>query len=455
MYHEATICNLLEIVMFHQHVVESCGDEMLELVDYCVRKMTWLNSMNAEERNRLHENIHVSYVNGNTPTVNVPTRAEEFKHQKLELDFKCGVVAVGILRFLAEHVALLPLSVANRMYNTHDVILGLIPLVDAPPWTYRAQDGKWKKFNDQKWKVVLVENLLEITKTEAQVWIALYNLIFSDIGRDRYTFNSFRKGQLLSIRKYLNDVMIDQLPFLADLQRFMDELSIMETPSAASLGNNSLIMEAIPMMRESLVKNKNWEQYAKQQVDAIFSTLTENDRRNDMQRLADVYNQDGIDALLGNQETLVEISKKPKAIQLNCTLDNKSNELYHFEVDLGTMKAQNTPHGAYNRYVLRTLNDSASAVGKIDQVRTAITFDDDSKTDLMDIKMEPLPEREDGATSTEALPSKLWRQIGTLEMGKGIVQLQFIRIGHQPESEASDYNFGAAYLSVPCHEIVS
>lgn len=48
--------------------------------------------------------------------------------------------------------------------------------------------------------------------------------------RQRYHFNSFRKGQLLRVRKYLNEVMLDQLPFLADVQRFIDELTVADVP---------------------------------------------------------------------------------------------------------------------------------------------------------------------------------------------------------------------------------
>jgi hypothetical protein len=36
--------------------------------------------------------------------------------------------------------------------------------------------------------------------------------------RRRYHFNSFRKAQLLRARKYLNEVLLDQLPVLADMQ---------------------------------------------------------------------------------------------------------------------------------------------------------------------------------------------------------------------------------------------
>lgn len=44
LYHEATLANLLKIAMFHGHICEQAGDLLIELADYCARKMTMLIS---------------------------------------------------------------------------------------------------------------------------------------------------------------------------------------------------------------------------------------------------------------------------------------------------------------------------------------------------------------------------------------------------------------------------
>ena len=45
LYHEATLSNFLEVVMFHGHVCEQAGGDLLiELTDYCARKMAMLIS---------------------------------------------------------------------------------------------------------------------------------------------------------------------------------------------------------------------------------------------------------------------------------------------------------------------------------------------------------------------------------------------------------------------------
>lgn len=43
MYHEASICNLLEVMLYHKTACESSEDALVELIDYCSRKFVALN----------------------------------------------------------------------------------------------------------------------------------------------------------------------------------------------------------------------------------------------------------------------------------------------------------------------------------------------------------------------------------------------------------------------------
>ena len=38
MYHEASICNLMEVMLYHRTACESNEDALVELIDYCYRK---------------------------------------------------------------------------------------------------------------------------------------------------------------------------------------------------------------------------------------------------------------------------------------------------------------------------------------------------------------------------------------------------------------------------------
>lgn len=52
LYHEATVANLLEVSLYHSHAAEACSeDAMLELVDWCHRKMIYLNNEGHRDAN--------------------------------------------------------------------------------------------------------------------------------------------------------------------------------------------------------------------------------------------------------------------------------------------------------------------------------------------------------------------------------------------------------------------
>ena len=40
LYHEVTVANLLETILFHSDACESSEDGVLDLIDYCYRKIS-------------------------------------------------------------------------------------------------------------------------------------------------------------------------------------------------------------------------------------------------------------------------------------------------------------------------------------------------------------------------------------------------------------------------------
>jgi hypothetical protein len=42
MYHEATIANLFEVFLYYDYTCKAFGDGLIDLVDWCVRKITRL-----------------------------------------------------------------------------------------------------------------------------------------------------------------------------------------------------------------------------------------------------------------------------------------------------------------------------------------------------------------------------------------------------------------------------
>jgi hypothetical protein len=180
----------------------------------------------------------------------------------------------------------------------------LVPLIENPPWTRRLENGKWQKLVDYKWTDVAIIDLLKVTKLEGQPWLALYHLLAKEVFRERYHLNSFRKAQVLRLRKYLNEVMLDQLPFLADVMRYMDELAITEVPEPTGAGGlgagtagSAFLFQQVAVMREALLRGKNWEQVADLQMDRIFGKMTDRDDK-DLRAMADVYADDSAEETL-------------------------------------------------------------------------------------------------------------------------------------------------------------
>lgn len=73
------------------------------------------------------------------------------------------------LRYMTDHAKMAPLGVANRMVNTCDMLMALIPLLDNPPWV-RRHKGKTQKFEQNKWATVEKTERLRLTKLDGQVW---------------------------------------------------------------------------------------------------------------------------------------------------------------------------------------------------------------------------------------------------------------------------------------------
>jgi len=295
LYHEATLVNLLEVFLYHRHVCEAAGEKMMELVDYVGRKLARLNNTSADFRQHhaepQQEPLTLDNAKDFAEELASRTPADELRRQCMDIEFRVCVSAVSISRFLSEHADAMPLSVVARISDTHDFLILFVPLIENPPWTRRlASTGKWQKLVDHKWGDIAPIDLMKITKLEGQPWLALYYLLAKEVFRERYHLNSFRKGQLLRVRKYLNEVMLDQLPFLADIQRYMDELACTEVPEPSSFGGGVFLFQQVAAVREAITKGRVWADVADRQVASVF-TMTDRDD-SDLLAMADLYSDD-------------------------------------------------------------------------------------------------------------------------------------------------------------------
>eukprot|EP00128_Syssomonas_multiformis_P018226 Colp12_sorted_trinity150504_noHs@13782 len=286
-HHEATLLNLLQTVLYNKDACDSLGDTVLDILDYCVRRITKLHV--------IAEKLHADdFKKESAAELLNMSNEEQVKKQEEDMQLDLGIRAVSILRYLTDHMTELTLSLMTRMLKTHDVILMLVPLLETSPWSiYR--NGVLRKYIDGKWQEVDISERLRLTATEGQVWLALYNLLMEPECRRKYEYNSHNKNEILKLRSHFNEVLIDQLPMLGDLQRTLEELSMMDPPPPMS----ELFIEQVPELRSNLIKENRgkWKEMATAQRETVFNQ-DEKDRREEAKRLAETYRLDVLEDLL-------------------------------------------------------------------------------------------------------------------------------------------------------------
>ncbi|WAR26284.1 ZMY10-like protein [Mya arenaria] len=236
LYHEATVINLLETTMFYREVCEAAEDCVLDLVDY----------------------------------------------------------SVSLLRYIVDHLEGLPLSVMTRLLNTHDIPQLLVQLIGTPPWSHR-KDGKQYKYIDGKWVQVDFADSLKLTKIEGQVWLSIFQLLMSTACQQKYELDTYRKNTILKLRSFLTEPMLDQIPMLGELQRYLEHLSMMDPPAP----RREVILEQVPEVRDYILHSNEgkWKKIAKKQIKLFFDPST-SDLKMQAKRWADTYNFDVMEGLL-------------------------------------------------------------------------------------------------------------------------------------------------------------
>jgi len=112
--------------------------------------------------------------------------------------------------------------------------------------------------------------------------------------------NSYRKSSVLRLRRFFNELLLDQIPNLSDLRHAVEQLSISDDASKAST-SASLLIEPVSETYEELSQQTDWKQLVETQLKSTFAN-DEEARRKEIQRLAETYCLDQYD----------EVNTKPK-----------------------------------------------------------------------------------------------------------------------------------------------
>ena len=210
LYQEGVLINLLEALLYHKQGCEAAGDLIVELVDYCHRKLVFL--LNAPPPNRP--------ANKDDLKKQLLKEAEPEHHsaeQEYSINMSCAMCCLSMVRFMTDHIDALPLAVTARILDTYDLLMVLCPLLEVKPWLHEAADGEQRRFLQGHWARVPEAEARQMAKAEAQCWLAVYNLVLTPSVRRRYQFNSYRKNVLLRVRKFLHETTVDQIPILVEL----------------------------------------------------------------------------------------------------------------------------------------------------------------------------------------------------------------------------------------------
>ena len=109
MYHEASICNLLEVMLYHKTACESSDDALVEIIDYCYRKFISLNTKAEAMANLRSEpapKVDPKALMNMTPV-------QELQKQADEIEFNCSIIAFSLVRFITDHLHELPVPIVH------------------------------------------------------------------------------------------------------------------------------------------------------------------------------------------------------------------------------------------------------------------------------------------------------------------------------------------------------
>ena len=279
-YHEATLCNLLEVTFFHQDACEAAGDDaLLELTDYCHRKLVYLNAKAAADA----EALAASQDRSADEMLKLRPH-QEFEDKARDVRFGTACCALTVLRYLTDYVNQTPLASWARMLDTHDTQMLLVPLLEERPWVRRRKNPSSsggrpivEVFSDGRWTEQPREDRLQLTKCDGQTWLALNNLTVDAKCRARYRYDDHRKGTMERVKRHFNEVLFDQLPVLRDLQRVLDEILLMVAPPSHEVTQGRLILEVVPETRDAILKKSDaeWASLASRQLATHFADTPE------------------------------------------------------------------------------------------------------------------------------------------------------------------------------------
>jgi len=277
LFYEAILVGLLEVLLYHAECHEIAGDSLHDLLQYCQNKIVWLISAEEDWKEVTEEKVTENAV-------------DELTRRFNKISFDVSLKSIALVRYIGEHGNEVSLGIITRLLNTYDFPSMFASLIDNPPWRRREESGQWLKYSDNnKWIKVTYEELNALSKMEGQVWIGLLQFLMSPHGQQNYKLNTSNQANILKLRSHFNPQIVDQLPVLVDLQRYLEELSLMNAPSSRA----PLILEQIPQFYNDVEMNckGKYEDIAQKHYKRLFC-MSKDKLKQQAQRFAATYDMD-------------------------------------------------------------------------------------------------------------------------------------------------------------------
>eukprot|EP01019_Chilodonella_uncinata_P003792 GABU01004678.1.p1 GENE.GABU01004678.1~~GABU01004678.1.p1 ORF type:complete len:263 (-),score=60.81 GABU01004678.1:39-788(-) len=164
-------------------------------------------------------------------------------------------------------------------------------------------------FEDGQWVKVPPEGMSKMPKIEGQVWIAIYNLFLSPECASKYEITDYRKNMILRLRKYMNELVLDQIPNLVDLLKTLEQMSIMNTNAQST--SNPFVVQQMPEIRTKILEDKDWKEIARYQLEHHFTKVAENQEFDIMVKFADMYSSQNAEILTRRVPSVLTASSQP------------------------------------------------------------------------------------------------------------------------------------------------
>ncbi|XP_013145757.1 PREDICTED: zinc finger MYND domain-containing protein 10 [Papilio polytes] len=295
LYHEAAAVGLLETVLFHEDGVQCISEVIIDLLQYATEQLTSLIA--------LLNDGYLKPMSGKE--MESETVIEELQRQKRDLQFDISMRCISIVRYLAEHMeaAGSGVSIATNLYKTNDVPSILCHLLQLEPWKKVNDKGDIQIFNYGRWSKSNREDLSQMHRSEAQLWLCLRQLLLEPRLKHFYVIDEVRRTAFCRLQGKMTEEIIDQIPPLGELKSFLCQMAMGDYSSLHNRGNGvkapgCTVIEVVPQIKNAYLRqvHKRKKSLAANQLKNCFVDGSDESRRM-AKKLLESYTSDAALAL--------------------------------------------------------------------------------------------------------------------------------------------------------------